>query len=100
MCFLHQNGALYLGAVGAYDWSGTVIKYDSSNDEEASIPSYEEVQRVLPDRAKESYLGSSCDRFLLKNMQFEERLEILCEIIAIFLKHCKKKVSVTSDFGF
>ncbi|CAK8673902.1 unnamed protein product [Clavelina lepadiformis] len=54
-----KNGALYLGAVGAYDWSGTVIKYDSSNDEEASIPSYEEVQRVLPDRAKESYLGYS-----------------------------------------
>jgi len=48
-----------LGAVGAYDWSGTVAKYDTSDDKEADIPGFSEVQQVLPNRTKESYLGYS-----------------------------------------
>lgn len=50
---------MYLGAVGAYDWSGCVIKYDSVDDETADIPKYADVQGVLPNRTKESYMGYS-----------------------------------------
>ena len=48
---------MYLGAVGAYDWSGTVVKYDRSGDSTPDISTFEEIQRVLADRTKDSYLG-------------------------------------------
>ena len=52
---------MYLGAVGAYDWSGTVVKYDNANDPTPDIPGFEEVRRVLPDRTKISYLGEQIE---------------------------------------
>ena len=49
---------MYLGAVGAYDWSGTVVKYDSSDDVMPDISTFEEVRDVLAARTeKYSYLG-------------------------------------------
>jgi len=53
------NGRLFLGAVGAYDWSGTVAKYDTSTDDEPDIPDFEQVKAVLPTSTKASYLGYS-----------------------------------------
>jgi len=50
---------LLLGAVGAFDWSGTIAKYDSAADNSADIPDFNSVQKVLPNRTKESYLGYS-----------------------------------------
>ncbi|XP_039270070.2 integrin alpha-9-like [Styela clava] len=54
-----KNGRLYLGAVGAYDWSGTITKYDTVDADTPDIPKYKDVQKVLPNRTKESYLGYS-----------------------------------------
>ena len=48
---------MYLGAVGAYDWSGTVVKYDRSGDSTPDISSFDDVKEVLADRTKFSYLG-------------------------------------------
>jgi len=53
-----QSGALILGAVGAYDWSGTLAKYDNSRDQTADIQDFDQVKLVLPNRTKESYLGT------------------------------------------
>ena len=52
-----QKGRLILGAVGAYDWSGTIAKYDTADDKDADIPTYQQVQAVLKTKTKESYLG-------------------------------------------
>nr|XP_026694499.1 integrin alpha-L isoform X3 [Ciona intestinalis] len=54
-----KSGRLILGAPGAYDWAGTITKYDSASDTTADIPTFTQVQGVLPNRTKESYLGYS-----------------------------------------
>ncbi|KAM4707616.1 integrin alpha-2 [Discoglossus pictus] len=52
-----QNmGKLMLGAVGAYDWSGTVVHQDSK---QFSIFPYNAFEKVLHDRNQSSYLGYS-----------------------------------------
>ncbi|XP_078489707.1 integrin alpha-11 isoform X3 [Ciona intestinalis] len=56
---LSKSGRLILGAPGAYDWAGTITKYDSASDTTADIPTFTQVQGVLPNRTKESYLGYS-----------------------------------------
>ena len=54
---LLQRGGMYLGAVGAYDWSGTVVKYDRAGDSTPDISTFDDVKEVIPDRPKYSYLG-------------------------------------------
>jgi len=50
---------MYLGAVGAYDWSGTVVKYDTAGNSNPDISTFDEVKSVLAEgeRTKLSYLG-------------------------------------------
>ncbi|XP_006889660.1 PREDICTED: integrin alpha-2 [Elephantulus edwardii] len=51
-----QNDALMLGAVGAYDWSGTIVQQKSH---EYSIFPKQAFDQILQDRNHSSYLGYS-----------------------------------------
>ncbi|KAM8960865.1 integrin alpha-2 [Pelodytes ibericus] len=54
--YSQNKGSLMLGAVGAYDWSGTVV-HETSN--KFSIFPYNEFEKVLHDRNQSTYLGYS-----------------------------------------
>uniref|UniRef100_A0A8C5M6T9 Integrin alpha-2 n=1 Tax=Leptobrachium leishanense TaxID=445787 RepID=A0A8C5M6T9_9ANUR len=54
--YSQTKDSLMLGAVGAYDWSGTVV-HDTSK--QVSIFPYEAFENVLHDRNQSSYLGYS-----------------------------------------
>lgn len=53
-----------LGAVGAYDWSGTVIQ--ESSNKVTTFPS-QAFEQILQDRNHSSYLGKGL-KYLLPNM--------------------------------
>ncbi|XP_072272790.1 integrin alpha-2 [Pyxicephalus adspersus] len=54
--YSQNKKSLMLGAVGAYDWSGTVVHQDSN---QFSIFPYNAFEKVLYDRNQSSYLGYS-----------------------------------------
>ena len=55
--FIQDTGRLLIGAVGAYDWTGTVLKYDNFNQEKADVADNDDIKQILVDRSIESYLG-------------------------------------------
>ncbi|XP_053304045.1 integrin alpha-2 [Spea bombifrons] len=54
--YTENKGSLMLGAVGAYDWSGTVVH---QNSKQFSIFPYDAFEKVLHDKNQSSYLGYS-----------------------------------------
>ncbi|XP_075040061.1 integrin alpha-2 [Mixophyes fleayi] len=54
--YSQNKGSLMLGAVGAYDWSGTIVH---QNTKQFAIFPYNAFENVLHDRNQSSYLGYS-----------------------------------------
>ncbi|NXY70212.1 ITA2 protein, partial [Glareola pratincola] len=54
--YSHKKDVLLLGAVGAYDWSGTVVQ--ESSESTTTFPSHV-FEKILQDRNHSSYLGYS-----------------------------------------
>ncbi|CAK8697227.1 unnamed protein product [Clavelina lepadiformis] len=52
-----QEGALYIGAVGANGWRGTIVKYDSIDDPTADVFDANQVNSTLLNKRADSYLG-------------------------------------------
>ena len=55
---MQETGRWLVGAVGAYDWIGTVLnynKYPSSKDYE--VADNDDIKEILVGRSIESYLG-------------------------------------------
>ena len=49
-----------MGAVGAYDWRGTVLNYNDyeTSDTEYEVADNEDIKTILVGRSIESYLGT------------------------------------------
>eukprot|EP00079_Xenopus_tropicalis_P009243 XP_002933089.2 PREDICTED: integrin alpha-2 [Xenopus tropicalis] len=62
--YSENQGTLMLGAVGAYDWSGTVVHEKAK---QFSVFPYKAFEKVLHDRNQSSYLGYSVAVINMKN---------------------------------
>ncbi|XP_063817970.1 integrin alpha-2 [Pseudophryne corroboree] len=62
--YSQNKGSLMLGAVGAYDWTGTIVHQDAK---QFTIFPYSAFEKYLKDRNQSSYLGYSVDTINMVN---------------------------------